>query len=75
MEVEKEQEQIKEEVDVQKLNLKDKEDKMALGDNVGGLLGGLMVLGVGMWGVKKIGEALDSNDKPSKSLLDDTEPF
>ncbi len=75
MEVEKEQEQIKEEVDVQKLNLKDKEDKMALGDSVGGLFGGLMVLGVAGWGVKKVSESLESNDKPSKSLLDDTEPF
>ena len=74
--MEKEQEQIKEEVDVQKLNLKDKEDKMALGDSVGGLFGGLMVLGVAGWGVKKVAESLESNDKQSrKSLLDDTEPF
>jgi len=52
---------------------------MSFGSNIGGLFGGLMVLGVASKGVKKIDEALDSNDKPkkrkSKSLFDDTEPF
>ena len=50
---------------------------MTSGSNVGGLFGSLIVLSVGMWGVKKIGEALDSKEEKSKlkSLLDDTEPF
>ena len=49
---------------------------MSLGNNDGGLLGGLMVLGVAGWGIKKVTESLESNDKQSrKSLLDDTEPF
>ena len=50
---------------------------MSASEGIGGLFGSLVVLGVGMWGVKKIGEALDSNGKTSKSksFLDDTEPF
>ncbi len=49
---------------------------MSNAEGLGGLLGTVMTLGVGLWGIKKIDEALDSKEtKKSKSFLDDTEPF
>ena len=49
---------------------------MSASEGIGGLFGSLIVIGASMWGVKKIGEALDSDGRSkSKSLLDDTEPF
>ena len=48
---------------------------MANARGIGGLFGSLMVLGASMWGVKKIGEALDSDKSKTKSFLKDTEPF
>ena len=49
---------------------------MSNAEAVGGILGTLMVLGVGLWGVKKITEALDSKkEKEEISILDNTEPF
>ncbi len=48
---------------------------MTASEGVGGLFGSLIVLGVGMWGVKKIGEALDSDKELKNSALKDTEPF
>jgi len=51
---------------------------MTNAEGLGGLFGSLITLGVGIWGVKKIDEALDSKKKPkskSKSILKDTEPF
>jgi len=48
---------------------------MSASEGIGGLFGSLIVFGTGLWGIKKIGEALDSKEKKSKSFLDDTEPF
>ena len=48
---------------------------MSASEGVGGLFGSLIVLGVGMWGVKKIGEALDSDKELKSFALKDTEPF
>lgn len=43
---------------------------------IGGLLGALVTLGVSLWGVEKISEALDSKkEKEETSFLDNTEPF
>lgn len=43
---------------------------------IGGLFGALITLGVSLWGVEKIAEALDSKkEKEEKSFLDNTEPF
>ena len=46
---------------------------MSNGESIGGLLGTALVLGVTLWGVEKITEALDS--KKETSFLDNTEPF
>ena len=48
---------------------------MSASEGVGGLFGSLIVFGVGMWGVKKIGEALDSDKELKNSALKNTEPF
>ncbi len=50
---------------------------MSLGNSIGGLLGGLLVIGVIGKGLKNITESLDLKEKKSKnkSFLDDTEPF
>ncbi|KKN44997.1 hypothetical protein LCGC14_0687580 [marine sediment metagenome] len=51
--------------------------KMTASESIGGLFGGLITLGVLMWGAEKMGEALE--EKPTKnkgkSFLDNTEPF
>ena len=46
---------------------------MTNSEAVGGLLGTALVLGVTLWGLEKITEALDS--KKETSFLDNTEPF
>jgi hypothetical protein len=43
---------------------------MTASEGIGGLFGSLITFGIGMWGVKKIGEALNSKET---SLLNDTE--
>jgi len=48
---------------------------MTASESIGGLFGTLITFGVGMWGVKKIGEALDSDKELKSSALKDTEPF
>ncbi len=48
---------------------------MSASEGVGGLFGTLITFGVGMWGVKKIGEALDSDKELKNSALKNTEPF
>ena len=48
---------------------------MTASESIGGLFGTLITFGVGMWGVKKIGEALDSDKELKNSALKDTEPF
>ena len=49
------------------------------GSGLGGLFGALITFGAGLWGVKKIGEALEPKRKKKKgkkvSFLDNTEPF
>ena len=47
--------------------------KMTKGEVVGGLLGTALALGITLWGVEKITEALDS--KKETSILNNTEPF
>ena len=47
---------------------------MTASEGVGGLFGTLITFGVGMWGIKKIGEALDSDKELKNSALKDTEP-
>ena len=48
---------------------------MSASEGVGGLFGTLITFGVGMWGIKKIGEALDSDKELKNSALKNTEPF
>ena len=48
---------------------------MTASEGIGGLFGTLITFGVGMWGIKKIGEALDSDKELKFSALKDTEPF
>lgn len=50
--------------------------KMSNSEALGGLLGTALILGVGLWGLNKIDEALDSEkEKEETSFLDNTEPF
>jgi len=51
---------------------------MTNAEGLGGLFGSLITFGVGLWGIKKIDEALEPKKKSkskSKSILKDTEPF
>ena len=50
---------------------------MTASESIGGLFGGLITLGVLMWGAEKMGEALEEKPtkKNGKSFLDNTEPF
>ena len=51
--------------------------KMTASESIGGLFGGLVALGVLMWGAEKIGDAYEEepNKKKGKSFLDNTEPL
>ncbi len=49
---------------------------MPNGEAIGGLFGTALILGVGLWGLNQLDEALDSKkSKEETSFLDNTEPF